>query len=235
MQVDGFVTSRELYEVHDMTPALIKRFLPAPDEEAVFQSSAGEGGCGLYSEDRVNTVLHSVEYLAEREKTERRRQSSRKGSAKRAATLARKRALEEKAETEARAAFGGSLYLVRCGYAHGWREYSVYAKDAEHARSLMEEWLRSEDGRSETTELHEDAVSGYQLAMEYYRDEKRSGTSDEELSRPQKPKKEEFGLQIERVTKTNLDTADYEMETVQWESEGGGWEHDIYIDFSSDG
>ena len=28
MQVDGFVTSRELYEVHDMTPALVKK-IPA--------------------------------------------------------------------------------------------------------------------------------------------------------------------------------------------------------------
>ena len=64
MQVDGFVTSRELYEVHDMTPALVKKFLPTPDEEAVFQSSDGEdeGGCSLYSEVRVNTVLNSVEY-----------------------------------------------------------------------------------------------------------------------------------------------------------------------------
>ena len=100
MQVDGFVTSRELYEVHDMTPALVKKFLPTPDEEAVFQSSDGEdeGGCSLYSEVRVNTVLNSVEYLAERQKAERRREGARKGNAKRAATMARKRALEEKAE-----------------------------------------------------------------------------------------------------------------------------------------
>ena len=94
MQVDGFVTSRELYEVHDMTPALVKKFLPTPDEEAVFQSSDGdgdgedEGGCSLYSEVRVNTVLDSVEYLAERQETERRREGARKGNAKRAATMA---------------------------------------------------------------------------------------------------------------------------------------------------
>ena len=234
MQVDGFVTSRELYEVHDMTPALVKKFLPTPDEEAVFQSSDGdgedEGGCSLYSEVRVNTVLNSVEYLAERQETERRREGARKGNAKRAATMARKRALEEKAEAEARVAFGGSIYLARCVYAYGWREYSVYAKDAEHARLLVEKWLRSEDGRSETTELHEDAVSEYQSAMEDYRDEKRSGTPDEELSRPRKPKKDEFRLKLEAVTKTDLDTTDYEIETVDWESEGRGWEHDIYID-----
>ena len=198
----------------------------------MFQSSDGEdeGGCSLYSEVRVNTVLNSVEYLAEWQKAERRREGARKGNAKRAATMARKRALEEKAEAEARVAFGGSIYLARCVYAYGWREYSVYAKDAEHARLLVEKWLRSEDGRSETTELHEDAVSEYQSAMEDYRDEKRSGTPDEELSRPRKPKKDEFRLKLEAVTKTNLDTTDYEIETVDWESEGRGWEHDIYID-----
>ena len=90
MKVDGFVTSRELYEVHDMTTAQIQRFLPTPDEEA----SDGESGsgCALYTENRVNAVLNSVEYHAEREKTERRREGAQKGSVKRAATLARKRA-----------------------------------------------------------------------------------------------------------------------------------------------
>ena len=98
----------------------------------------------------------------------------------------------------------------------------------------MEKWLRSEEGRNETTELHDDAISEYQLAMEDYRDEKRYGTLDEELSRPRKPKKDEFRLKLDTVTKTNLDTADYEIEAVEFESENGGWEHDIYID-SGDG
>ena len=98
MKVDGFVTSRELYEVHDMTTAQIQRFLPTPDEEALFHSSDGESGsgCALYTENRVNDVLNSVEYRAEREKTERRREGARKGSVKQAETRARKRAIAEK-------------------------------------------------------------------------------------------------------------------------------------------
>ena len=234
MRVDGFVTSRELYEVHDMTRAQIKKFLPAPDEYAVFQSSDGEdeGGCALYAENRVKTVLNSAEYLAKREKTERRRESARKGNAKRAATLTQKREVEEKAETEARAAFGGDIYLARCVYTYGWRQYSVYAKDAEHAGLLMDKWLKSEDGRSETAELHEDAVSDYQSAMEDYRDEKRVGALDDELRRPRKPKKNEFRLTLQAVTKTDLETEEYDIEAVEWESEGGGWEHDIDTDSS---
>ena len=71
-------------EVHDMTTAQIQRFLPTPDEEALFYSSDGESGsgCALYTENRVNAVLNSVEYHAEREKTERRREGARKGSVK---------------------------------------------------------------------------------------------------------------------------------------------------------
>ena len=159
MSVDGYVTSRELYEVHGMTPALIRKFLPEHDEQAVFEDG---GGCVLYSTGRVSAVLKSPKYLVEREKTERRRESGRrsaqKGAAKRAATLARKRELEDKAEADARAAFGGGVYLVRCAYTYGWREYGVYARDTDHARALMDKWLRSEEGRSESTDLHEDAV-----------------------------------------------------------------------------
>ena len=74
------------------------------------------------------------------------------------------------------------------------------------------------------------SVSKGRVLAQDDRDEKRSGTPDEELSRPRKPKKDEFRLKLEAVTKTNLDTTDYEIETVDWESEGRGWEHDIYID-----
>ena len=241
MKVDGFVTSRELYEVHDMTTAQIQRFLPTPDEEALFHSSDGESGsgCALYTENRVNDVLNSVEYRAEREKTERRREAARKGSVKQAETRARKRAIAEKARAEARTAFGGGIYLARCVYTYGWQEYGVYAKDAEHAQSLMEQWLRSDDGQSEMTTLHADAVSNYQSAMEDYRDarkdyrdEKEAGVSDEELglSRPQaKPKKTEFKLSVKTITKSNLDTKDFEIEEVQFHDASDGWDHDINV------
>ena len=231
MSVDGYVTSRELYEVHGMTPALIKKFLPEHDEQAVFEDG---GGCVLYSTGQVSAVLKSPKYLVEREKTERRRESGRrsaqKGAAKRAATLARKRELEDKAEADARAAFGGGVYLVRCAYTYGWREYGVYARDTDHARALMDKWLRSEEGRSESTDLHEGAVEEYQSEMEDYRELKRDAIPGEELRKPERPKKGEFRLTIEAVTKSELDTVDYEMEEVCFENEGGGWSHDVYAD-----
>ena len=143
-------------------------------------------------------MLKSPKYLVEREKTERRRESGRrsaqKGAAKRAATLARKRELEDKAEADARAAFGGGVYLVRCAYTYGWREYGVYARDTDHARALMDKWLRSEEGRSESTDLHEDAVEEYQSEMEDYRELKRDAIPGEELRKPERPKKGEFRL-----------------------------------------
>ena len=189
MSVDGYVTSRELREVHDMTPALIKKFLPDHDEEAVFED---DGGCVLYSASRVDGVLKSPNYLAEREKTERRRAGARRSAQKRAATLAKKRELEGKAEAEARAAFGGGVYVVRCTYTYGWREYGVYARDTDHARTLMDKWLRSEEGRNESTELHEEAVEEYQSEMENYRELKRDTILGEDLRKPDRPKKTGF-------------------------------------------
>ena len=226
-------------EVHGMTTTQIERFLPTPAEEALFYSSDGESGsgCALYTENHVNAVLNSVEYHAEREKTERRRAAARKGNVKQAATRALKRAITEKARAEARAAFGGGIYLARCVYTYGWQEYGVYAKDVEHAQILMEQWLRSDYGQSEMTTLHADAVSNYQSAMEDYRDatkdyrdEKKAGISDEELglSRPKtKPKKTEFKLSVETITKSNLDPEDFEIEEVQFQNATDGWEHDI--------
>ena len=139
MQVDGFVTKSELYDVYDMTKRLIEKFLPAPDEGAVFWSFDDDevGGCDLYDENRVKTLLKSTEYLVEKEKTDRARERSRKGNAKRKATLARKRALEEQARAEARNAFGGSIYVARYTYTYGWREYGVYARNEDHAKTLM--------------------------------------------------------------------------------------------------
>ena len=231
MSVDGYVTSRELREVHGMTPALIKKFLPENDEQVVFEDG---GGCMLYSADQVTSVLKSPKYLAEREKTGRRREigrrSAQKGAAKRAATLARRRELEEKAEADARAAFGGDVYLVRCTYSYGWREYGVYARDTDHARILMDKWLRSEEGRKETADLHEDAVDEYQSEMEDYRELKRDAIPGEELRKPARPKKGEFKLTIEAITRSELDTTNYEMEEVGFENEGGGWSHDVYAD-----
>lgn len=228
MSVDGYVTSRELHEVHGMSPALIKKFLPDHDEQAVFEDG---GGCVLYSAERVGAVLKSPKYLKEREKTERRREigrrSAQRGLAKRAATLANKRELEEKAEADARAVFGGGVYLVRCAYTYGWREYGVYARDTDHVRALMDKWLRSEEGRSESAELHEDAVEQYQLEMDDYRELKRDAIPGEELRKPERPKKGEFRLTIESAMESELDPADYEMEEVCLENEGGGWSHDV--------
>ena len=89
------------------------------------------------------------------------------------------------------------------------------------------------------TTLHADAVSNYQSVMEDYRDaikdyrdEKKAGVSDEELglSRPQtKPKKTESKLSVKTITKSNLDTEDFEIEEVQFHDASDGWDHDINV------
>ena len=230
MTVDGYETKRELHEVYDMTPRLIEKFLPVPDEEAVFPSIDGEerGGCELFDENRVKTVMNSAEYLVEKEKTERARESGRKGNAKRAATIARKRAVEEKARAEAREAFGGCIYVLRCTYIHGWREYGVYAQDLEHARQLMEHWFRSDDGRYEPSELYEDAVEEYQSYIEEYRELVRDPSPGEELRKPERPKKRDFKLIIEDISKSELDVSDFEIEEIYATDESGGWSHDLF-------
>ena len=227
MTVDGYVTSRELYELHDMTPALVRKFLPTPDEVALFR---GEDGCDLYDESRVRDVLKSRIYLDEREKTERRRKAARKGAKKRAATLAANRALEEAAEAKRRDEFGGSVWLSRCHYKYGWLELGTYARDMDHARTLLSRWLRSDEGRDETTRLYEDAVAEYEACMEDYRGELREGTPVSQLSRPRKPVRGEFVVRLGKVMASRLHTADYGIEDVQIEQEDDGWRHDIFGD-----
>lgn len=78
MRVDGFVTSRELYDVHNLTESLIRRFLDPPDDEAIWETDYGEGSCSLYAKERVRSVLNSAEFQAEWAKTERRRAAYRK-------------------------------------------------------------------------------------------------------------------------------------------------------------
>lgn len=231
MSVEGYLTSRELRDMHGMSPALVKKFLPEHDEQAMFEDG---GACMLYSTDRVRDVLNSQEYVEERKKTERRREigrrSAKKGAAKRAARLATQRELAARAEAEARAAFGGVVYLVRCTYVYGWREYGVYARDDSHARALVDKWLRSGDGRSESTDLYEEAIDEYKSTMEDYREFKRDSVPGEKLRKPERPKKGEFKLVIGAVTKSGLDVSDYDIEEVAFESEGGGWDHDVFGD-----
>ena len=115
----------------------------------------------------------------------------------------------------------------------------MYAKDAEHAQFLVKQWLPSDDGQSEMTTLHADAISNYQSAMEDYRDvirdyrdEKKASISDEELglSRPQtKPRKTKFKLSVETITKSNIDTEDFEIEEVQFHDASDGWNHDLNV------
>ena len=225
MTVDGYVTSRELYELHDMTPALVRKFLPDPDEVALFGE---EGGCDLYEDSRVHDVLKSRIYLAEREKTERRREAARKGAKKRAATLAAKRAVEEAAAARRREDFGGSVWLTRCRYTYGWLELGTYAKDADHAKVLVSRWLRSDEGRDEVTRLYEDAIDEYEVCMDDYRDERREGTPASQLTRPRKPVRGEFVVRLGPVVASSLDSANYEIEEVQIEKEDGGWWHDVF-------
>lgn len=230
MTVDGYVTKSELRDVYDMTPRLIEKFFRIPDEEAVFPSMDGEyrGECELYDENRVKSVVNSAEFLEEKEKTERARESARKGNAKRAETLARKRAMAEKARAEAREAFGGCIYVVRCTYSYGWHEYGVYARDLEHARQLVEQWFRTDEGQYESSQLYEDAVDDYQCEMDEYRELMRDSSLGEELQKPERPKKRDFKLVIEDVSKSELDVADFEIEEILLTDHGGRWSHDLF-------
>ena len=103
-----------------------------------------------------------------------------------------------KTRAEARVSFGGAIYLVRCVYPYGWAECSVHAKNDEHARSLMEQWFRSDDGRIVARNL-------YNYALE-----------ELNLSQSRRPGKAEFQFTIEAVTKSDLNTADFEIESVEF-------------------
>ena len=227
MTVDGFVTSREVYEVHNLTPALIKKFFPEPDATALFgDEDEIEGRCDLYARDRVTDILNTEDFRSEWAKTKRRREGARKGKAKREATLARNRAIAEQEEAEARAAFGGYVYAVRCTYDYGWIELSVWARDSGHANTLVSGWIRSEDGRQTKDDLFDDAVINYKDAMEEYREDACYGLlPGESLHKPARPKKTEFALSVESIQRTGLNTEDRGMEEVYVEKESEGWDH----------
>ena len=173
--------------------------------------------------------MESEEFRLEWVKTERRREGYRKGAAQRNATLARNRAIAEKEEAEARAAFGGCVFLIRCTYTYGWVDLGVWAKDADSSHSLAARWLRSEECRETQNNLYDDAVSMFDDAMEEFREERRYGglRPGETLHKPIKPKKVEFKLSIESVQPTDLSTDSREMQEVDVEGESEGWRHEV--------
>ena len=227
MSVDGFVTSRELYEVYNLTPALTKKFFPKPDATALLgEGDEIEGWCDLYAQQRVADTLNTEDFRFEWAKTERRREAARKGMAKRTTTLARKRAIAEQKEAEARAAFGGCVYIGRCTYAYGWIELSVWAKDADHAKDLLGRWLRSEECGQTKSDLFDDAINRYKEVMEEYREDVRYGLlPDETLHKPNRPKKSEFTLFIESIRRTGLHTDHRGIEEVYVERDSESWDH----------
>ena len=66
--------------------------------------------------------------------------------------------------------------------------------------------------------------------MEDYREFKRDSVPGEKLRKPERPKKGEFKLIVDAVTKSELDVSDYDIEGIEYEDEGGGWEHDVLDD-----
>lgn len=231
MKVDGYYTSRELYETLKLTPALTKKFFPHPDEEAVSFNRDGYEtfSCDLYGQEYVNRALQSDDFKKEWEKTQRRREAARKSEPMRRATLERKYKEAEEEEARIRKEFGGAIFRVRSTCLHGWHECSVYAKDATHARSLVEKWLKTQEGRDEASELYEEALENYQEAREEYSDAIRYlEYSREELISPVRPKKSEFKLEIESVSATNADTSVSMPEDVEPETWEVVWSHDIH-------
>ena len=214
MSVDGFVTNRELDEVHRLTPALKKRFLPPePDAIALFGDEGDEEGtCALFALDRVTAVLNSEEFGIAWAKTEQRRAAWHK----REALRVRIQALAEKKAVEARAEFVEHVFAVRCTYVDGWIDLSVWAKDTEHAKSLVGRWLGSEDYPKTRDNIYKNAVASFKVAMEEYRNLARYGTDG--LYKPVRPKKVASNLSIAAIQETTMGTAHREWEKVEWES-----------------
>ena len=75
-----------------------------------------------------------------------------------------------------------------------------------------------------------DVIEFRASTTEDYRELKRDAIPGENLRKPERPKKGEFRLMLEAVTESELDPADYEMEDVCFENEGGGWSHDVFAD-----
>ena len=231
MKVDGYYTSRELYETLQLTPALTKKFFPQPDEEAVSFNRDGYEtfSCDLYVQENVNRVLQSDDFRNEWEKTQRRREAARKSESKRRATLERKYKEAEEEEARIRSEFGGAIFRVRSSCIHGWHECNAYAKDAVHARTLVEKWLKTQEGKDEASEMYEEALENFQEAKEEYSDAIRYlEYSKEELISPVRPKKSEFKLEIQSVSATNADISEFLPEDVEPENWEVRWSHDIH-------
>lgn len=228
MVVDGYVTSRQLYEDFHLTDALRKKFFADADDEAMF-FNAGEhiGGCLLYASERVDRILKSDEFKIEWEKTQKRRESAKKGSAKRQATLQSKREREEERLNKIRKAFGGAIYDVQCDYAYGSTLWKVYAKDESHAIVLTKRWLESEDGKVELNSFYEDALEDYKEIAADYREALRDGYTSEELNKPLRPKKSDFTFRVRVAVRTDDEISDYSPEDVFFE-DGDSWDHDIF-------
>ena len=231
MSVDGYLTTREIHEVHQMPEALAQKYLfdAGPDEVAIFgYGDEARDGAELFAEARVLDVLGTQQYKDESAESQRKWNAGREAREKRSAAMkaawARRREREAAEDAQRRAAFGGRVWVARCVYTHGWVEYGVYAKDADHARKLMTRWLRSDDGKEDRERLYDDAICEHEDLMEMYREDRKIGIPANELTRPPRPLKRDFALHLEEtVKKSNINSATFEIEEVQSLGEGGGW------------
>ena len=230
MSVDGYLTTREIREVHQMPEELAQKYLldAGPDEVAIFgYGDEARDGAELYEKARVLGVTGTQQYQDESVEIQRKWEGEREAREKRSAAMkaawVRRREREATEEAKRRAAFGGRVWIARCVYTYGWLEYGVYAKDADHARKLMTNWLKSDEGKEDRERLYDDAICEHGDLMEMYREDRKTGIPVSELNRPPKPLKRDFALHLEETIKTSdIDTARFQIEEVLHLREGGG-------------
>lgn len=223
MKVDGYVTSKELLEVHNLSYALTDRFFSQPDQIAIFDND--EGFCKLFSKQTVDNVMNSEEFKEEWNKVENKRINAQKKQAKRLEILAQKRKQDLQDIAERKVTYGGALYEVECEYSYGLVTLDVYAKTPEHAKEVVSKWLKSMEAKKIVNQIYEAAIDSFDDAYDEYIQEERG---IEKLYRPKKPKKNDFKFFLCSISKSDKDSSEIDVEEVNYREDGDRWKWDIY-------
>ena len=226
MSVKGYVTNRELREVHNIPEKLVKKYFAKPDEIALFDDDFGQ--CDLHLLQKLKVVKECSEFKQDLNEFNKRSQKPKQAAAKRKATIARKREEDLRERNQMKEAFGGQLFEAECEYSYGWVHLGIYVRDAEQAEELITSWIKSKDGNEFSFILYEKAVSSYEDVLDEYNYAKSDLDSYSKLKRPVKPKKSEFKLNCHSIDKSDEDHSDINLEEVTVLRTNKGWDWDIY-------